>query len=333
MPKGCALSHIVLQHAGVIGGIERLGIKEGDKFFAPLPMFHTAFSQPLSGVLHVGGTLLSMPRFDPDLALRMIVKERPSIMFPAFFQITNEILLHPQYTTDSFESVRTIVNVGPQDVLMRLQEKMPHTRQITVFGMTETGGSVCMGNRELPEVERTESSGKALPGNEIEIRDPETNETLPHHTAGEIVARGVGVFDGYHNSPEKNAETIDAGGWFHTGDLGQMTENGEVTFLGRLKDMLKVGGENVSAAEVEGYLITHPAIALAQVVAAPDERYVEVPAAYIQLKPDMEATEDEIIDFCKGKIATYRIPRYVRFITDWPMSGTKIKKVVLREMI
>ena len=97
--------------------------------------------------------------------------------------------------------------------------------------------------------------------------------------------------------------------------------------------MLKVGGENVSAAEVEGYLITHPAVALAQVVAAPDERYVEVPAAYIQLKPDMEATESEIINFCKGKIATYRIPRYVRFVTDWPMSGTKIKKVVLREMI
>jgi fatty-acyl-CoA synthase len=97
--------------------------------------------------------------------------------------------------------------------------------------------------------------------------------------------------------------------------------------------MLKVGGENVSAAEVEGYLITHPAIALAQVVAAPDERYVEVPAAYIQLNPDMEVTENEIIDFCKGKIATYRIPRYVRFVTDWPMSGTKIKKIVLREMI
>ena len=97
--------------------------------------------------------------------------------------------------------------------------------------------------------------------------------------------------------------------------------------------MLKVGGENVSAAEVEGYLITHPSIVLAQVVAAPDERYVEVPAAYIQLKPDSQATEEEIIDFCRGKIATYRVPRYVRFVEDWPMSGTKIKKVILREMI
>ncbi len=333
MPKGCALSHIVLQHAGVIGGIERLGIKEGDKFFAPLPMFHTAFSQPLSGVLHVGGTLLSMPRFDPDLALRMIVKERPSIMFPAFFQITNEILLHPQYTTDSFESVRTIVNVGPQDVLMRLQEKMPHTRQITVFGMTETGGSVCMGNRELPELERTESSGKALPGNEIEIRDPETNETLPHHTAGEIVARGVGVFDGYHNSPEKNAETIDAGGWFHTGDLGQMTENGEVIFLGRLKDMLKVGGENVASVEVEGYLLTHPLVKVVALVGLFDEKLGEVPVAFIETINNAQLSEKEVIEFCIGEIASFKIPRHVRFVDEWPMGATKILKYELRDRI
>jgi len=141
------------------------------------------------------------------------------------------------------------------------------------------------------------------------------------------------MFDGYFRDPELTSEVFDDRGFFRTGDICEIDVDGRVTFVSRLKDMLKVGGENVSAAEVEGYLITHPAIALAQVVAAPDERYVEVPAAYIQLKPDMEATEDEIIDFCKGKIATYRIPRYVRFITDWPMSGTKIKKVVLREMI
>jgi len=141
------------------------------------------------------------------------------------------------------------------------------------------------------------------------------------------------MFHGYFRDPELTSEVFDDRGFFRTGDICELDVDGRVTFVSRLKDMLKVGGENVSAAEVEGYLITHPAIALAQVVSAPDERYVEVPAAYIQLKPDMEATENEIIDFCKGKIATYRIPRYVRFVTDWPMSGTKIKKVVLREMI
>ena len=141
------------------------------------------------------------------------------------------------------------------------------------------------------------------------------------------------MFDGYFRDPELTSEVFDERGFFRTGDICEIDPEGRVTFVSRLKDMLKVGGENVSAAEVEGFLITHPAVALAQIVAAPDERYVEVPAAYIQLKPDAETTEEEIIDFCKGKIATYRIPRYVRFITEWPMSGTKIKKVTLREMI
>ena len=141
------------------------------------------------------------------------------------------------------------------------------------------------------------------------------------------------MFDGYFRDPELTEEVFDERGFFRTGDICELDIDGRVTFVSRLKDMLKVGGENVSAAEVEGYLITHPSIALAQVVAARDERYLEVPAAYIQLKPDAQATEEEIIDFCRGKIATYRVPRYVRFVDDWPMSGTKIKKVILREMI
>ena len=217
MPKGCYLDHIVLQHAGVVGGVENLGLSDGDKVFAPLPMFHTAFSQPFSGILHVGGTLISMKRFEAKPALDLIHDERPTAMFPAFAMITNEIIAQPEYRNDSFKSVRTIVNVGPEDVLMQLQAKMPHTKQITVFGMTETGGSVCMGNRELSDVERTQTCGPALPGNEIEIRDPETNQKLPPNTPGEIVAKGIGVFSGYHNSPEKNAETFDSDGWFHTG--------------------------------------------------------------------------------------------------------------------
>ena len=144
---------------------------------------------------------------------------------------------------------------------------------------------------------------------------------------------GFRLFDGYFRDEELNKEVFDERGFYRTGDICEIDPEGRVTFISRLKDMLKVGGENVAAAEVEGYLLTHPAVALAQVVAAPDERYVEVPAAYIQLNPDSKITEEEIIDFCRGEIATYRIPRYVRFVTEWPMSGTKIKKVILREMI
>ena len=128
-------------------------------------------------------------------------------------------------------------------------------------------------------------------------------------------------------------QTRDGEGWFHTMDVATMDPNGRVTFISRLKDMLKVGGENVSAAEVESYLLRHPAIGIVQVVSAPDDYYVEVPAAFIQLKPGETVTEEEIIDFCAGKIATFRVPRYVRFVTEWPMSGTKIKKAILREMI
>jgi len=141
------------------------------------------------------------------------------------------------------------------------------------------------------------------------------------------------MFDGYFRDEELNETVFDERGFFRTGDICEIDLDGRVTFLSRLKDMLKVGGENVAAAEVEGYLLTHPAVALAQVVAAPDERYVEVPAAYIQLNPGAEATEKEIIDFCKDEIATFRIPRYVRFVDEWPMSGTKIQKFALREMI
>jgi len=333
MPKGCYLDHIVLQHAGVVGGVENLGLRDSDKVFAPLPMFHTAFSQPFSGILHVGGTLISMKRFEAKAALDLIHKEAPTAMFPAFAMITNEILALPEYTSKSFQSVRTIVNVGPPDVLMQLQNRMPHTKQITVFGMTETGGSVCMGNRKLSDLERTQTSGQALIGNEIEIRDPDTNEKLPPNTPGEIVARGIGVFSGYHNAPGKNSEVFDTEGWFHTGDLGEITKNGEVVFSGRLKDMLKVGGENVASVEVEGYLSTHDGVKLAAIVGLPDEKYGEVPVAYIEREEGSDVSEEEIIAYCKGQIASFKIPRHVRFLTEWPMGATKILKYELREKI
>jgi acyl-CoA synthetase (AMP-forming)/AMP-acid ligase II len=150
---------------------------------------------------------------------------------------------------------------------------------------------------------------------------------------GELLFRGPNAFDGYFRDPELTATVFDSEGWFHSGDVVVADEDGRLTFLSRLKDMLKVGGENVSAAEVEGFLLGHPAVGLVAVVAAPDARYVEVPAAFVQLAPGRRATERELIDFCVGRIASYRVPRYVRFVTEWPMSGTKVKKVELRARI
>lgn len=332
MPKGCPLSHVVLQHAGVVGGRERLGLRDGDILWGPLPMFHTGFTQPLSGVLSVGGTFLSMTHFDAGEALAMIRREQPAVMFPAFPTITTQLLNHPDYDRDSFASVRTIVNVGPPDVLRAMQERMPHTTQLSVFGMTETGGSVSICHPDAPLEQRLTSSGTVLAGDELRIVDP-TNTMVAPGQLGEIVVRGRGVFSGYHNDPVKTAEAIDTDGWFHTGDLGALDDAGYLTFHGRLKDMLKVGGENVAAVEVEGFLATHPGVNLAQVVGIPDPKYDEVPVAFVELLPGASASEQEIIEFCRGEIASFKIPRHVRFVTQWPMGATKILKYVLRERI
>tara|TARA_B100000029_G_C17594876_1_gene963749 strand:- start:2395 stop:4017 length:1623 start_codon:yes stop_codon:yes gene_type:complete len=333
MPKGCVLSHRVFQHAGVIGGAERFGLKAGDKMWAPLPMFHTAFTQPFTGILSVGGTLISMERFDATKALEMINKERPTLAFPAFTTIMMALLDHPEYDTETFTSIRTIFNVAPEDVLVKMQARMPYTSQITGFGMTETGGSACMGETTAPLEKRSQTCGTAFPGNEIRIQDPTTGDHVGPGIKGEIIVRGVGVFGGYHNDEAKNAEAFDNDGWFHTGDLGEMTANGEVIYSGRLKDMLKVGGENVAAVEVEGFLGTHPKVKIAAVVGLPDEKYEEVPVAFIETLTDENLTEDEIIDYCKNQIASYKIPRHVRFITEWPMGATKILKYQLRDRI
>ena len=169
-----------------------------------------------------------------------------------------------------------------------------------------------------------------VPGHEVRIVDPETDDELPVGERGEITVRGPGLFERYHNDPEKTAEAM-RGGWFHTGDLGCVDAAGRLTFLGRLKDMLKVGGENVAAVEIEAYLVTHPAVKIAQVVGVPDARYVEVPAAFVELVDGADATEEELIDYCRGTIASFKVPRHVRFVTEWPMSATKIQKFQLRE--
>ncbi len=333
MPKGCPLDHIVLQHAGVVGGADRLQLAEGDVVWSPLPMFHSAFTQPLTGTLHFGGTFVSMTHFQPSEALALIARERVTIAFPAFPTITLQLLHHPRYTPDTFKEVRVILNVGPPEELLAMQAMMPHTTQITCFGMSECGGSVAMCDPDDPLTLRSQCSGKPLPGIEIEVRDPETGERLAPGERGEIVARGRGVFGGYHNDSAKNAAAFWDGGWFRTGDLGVLDADGRVTFRGRLKDMLKVGGENVAAVEIEGYLALHPAVKLAQVVGLPDEKYGEVPVAFVELVPGANTTEAEMIDFCRDEIASFKIPRHVRFVQDWPMGATKVLKYELRDRI
>jgi fatty-acyl-CoA synthase len=168
---------------------------------------------------------------------------------------------------------------------------------------------------------------------EARIIDPATGADRPAGEIGEILFRGRMRFREYYRAPEETAQAIDANGWFHSGDLGFLDGDGRLAYTGRLKDMLKVGGENVAAAEVEALLIGHPAVLIAAVVGAPDARYDEVPAAFVEVAAGATLEEQELIDWCLGQIATFKVPRYVRVVSEWPMSGTKIQKFVLRERI
>jgi acyl-CoA synthetase (AMP-forming)/AMP-acid ligase II len=172
--------------------------------------------------------------------------------------------------------------------------------------------------------------GFPLAGIEVRIVDRETGADLPTGETGEVLVRGYNLFDGYYRDPVKTAEALDAEGWFHSGDIGSLDDNGHIMFHGRTKDMFKVGGENVAAAEVEAALQRHPAVKLAQVIGIPDSKFAEVTAAYVERNPATEATEAELIAFAKSQIASFKVPRHVRFIEEWPMSASKIQKFKLR---
>jgi len=331
MPKACVLSHEVFIRQAT-ATVERMRFSEDERMWLPLPMFHSSATQTLFSMLCCRGTWMSLTHFEPESALRQIVDEKVTTMFPAFPTIIQQMLNHASYSESSFRYLRTTFNVANPDLLRQMQQRMPHTVQVGGFGMTETAGSVSINSPDETLDERCTHQGKPLPGIEVKIIDPVNGEILSANHRGEIVVRGPSVFDGY-DRPESGDSGLDEHGWFRTGDLGALNEDGALSFLGRLKDTLKVGGENVAAMEVEGYLSTHPAVSIVQVVGVPDPKYEEVVAAFIELRPGCRATEQEIIDFCAGQIARYKVPRYVRFITEWPMSSTKIQKFKLRDAL
>ena len=252
---------------------------------------------------------------------------------PAFETIWLPVVDHPRWAEVDQDRLRFVVVVGTEQMLREMQSRHPQAPVMSCFGQTEACGYFSLVLPDDPLDVRVTTGGFPLPGMEAKIVNHETGERLPAGELGEICYKGPNSFDGYFREEELTASVFDSEGYFHTGDLGLMDAEGRVTFRNRIKDMLKVGGENVAAAEVEDYLQTHPAVHIVQVVAAPDKRYVEVPAAFVEVEPGHTATEAELIDFCRGKIATFRVPRYVRFVNEWPMSGTKIKKFELRERI
>jgi fatty-acyl-CoA synthase len=297
-------------------------------------MFHMSQVFPQLAHMHAGATIVTTTRFDADVALDTLAAERITYAFTTFPVITQAIINHPRFEETDLSAVRLVNETGAAETIRGVQKKFGAAPVVTLFGMTETSGGITWGAPTDDEEKRITTGGFPLHGTEVRVVDPETDEDLPPETPGEILVRGPGLFERYHNDPEKTAEAM-RGGWFHSGDRGKLDEDGRLTYLGRLKDMLKVGGENVAALEIEAFLGTHPAVKIASVVGVPDARYDEVPAAYVELVPGETATEEELIAFCKGQIASFKIPRHVRFLTaaEWPMSASKIQKFRLREQL
>lgn len=332
-PKAAMISHEAMSRIAVANAETRYMLTSSDRVWTPIPVFHIggiAFSMTCFAV---GATFIHNGLFNPEVALRQLSTEKCTIALPCFETIWLPVINLPAFSTTDLSSIRIVLNVGVTERLRRMQEVLPSAIQISCFASTEASSFMSLNLPTDPLEARLTTGGHPMPGMEVRIVDPESGADLGPNQRGEIVYRGPYLFDGYYGDPELTRQVINEDGWFHSGDLGELDPDGRLTFKGRLKDMLKVGGENVAAMEVEEFLINHSAVLMAQVVAAPDHRYTEVPAAFIQLKTGAAATEEEIINFCLGNIATYKVPRYVRFVIEWPMSGTKVQKFVLRERI
>lgn len=330
-PKGALISH-----AAQIGNSRSLGVRYeasgDDKVWSPLPIFHIAGILPMTMILDLGGAYMTVPYFDAGIALEMLGREGATIAYPSFVTIMQDLISHPSFASADLSKLRLMNSnfaVQPDWIRDAMCAAVPHTVQVSTYGLTEAAGTVTTSRLSDPWSLRTSRCGAPLDEWSVRIVDLESGEDCALEQRGEIVIRGPGMLSGYYNAPEKTAEVL-RDGWFHTGDIGSFDNTGHLMFHGRTKDMLKVGGENVAAAEIESMLQSHPAVKLAQVVGIPDDRYSEVPAAFIELADGATATENELIEHCRGKLASFKLPRHVRMVETWPMSTSKIQKFKLR---
>ncbi|WP_326837042.1 AMP-binding protein [Amycolatopsis rhabdoformis] len=331
-PKGALLSHEALTRLADGIAHERMPLTAEDRVWTAIPLFHGGGITFALTCLTAGATFVHPRFFDPATTLDLLVRERVTIALAAFETIWLPVLDRPDFAEHDLRRIRVVMVVGVPERLRAMAARLPRAVHVSCVAMTESAAFLTLNRLDDPPDKRAETGGHPMPGMRCRVVDP-TGADVPPGVAGELLFRGPNTFDGYFRDPDLTAQVFDDAGWFHTGDVVVADPDGRLTFVSRLKDMLKVGGENVAAAEVEGHLLTHPAVAIVAVVAAPDARYVEVPAAFVQLKPGHEVSEQDLIDHCVGRIASYRVPRYVRWVEEWPMSGTKIKKAVLRQWI
>ncbi len=333
-PKGATLSHHNILNNGYFVA-EGLKLTPADRLCIPVPLYH-CFGMVMGnlGCLTHGATMVyPAEAFDPLATLQAIAEERCTALYgvPTMFIAQ---LDHPEFAKFDLKSLRTGIMAGspcPIEVMKKVQSQM-HMGEVTIaYGMTETSPVSTQCATDDPVERRVSTVGQVLPHIEIKIVDPE-GKAVARGETGEFCTRGYSVMKGYWNDAEKTRDAIDEAGWMRTGDLATMDEQGYVNIVGRLKDMVIRGGENVYPREIEEFLYSHPKIQDVQVIGVPDPRYGEEICAWIKLKAGQTATPEEIREFCKGQIAHYKIPRYIEFVPEFPMTITgKIQKFVMRE--
>jgi len=331
-PKGVMLSHDgVIRDAFCMA--QRQTLTPQDRLFCPLPFFHVggAVISTLSVITH-GASMVFLETYEPEESLRVVEQERCTAMngIETHFLMMYQ---HPDFSRYDVSSLKKGWAIGPAEVVRNVYEKMGLTKILNVYGISEASPNVTTTFVDDPVKRRIHSHGLPHAETEIKIVGLPAGEAFPAGKEGEICVRGFHIMKGYYKKPEETAKAIDSQGWLHTGDLGLIDpQTGYLEFTGRMKDMLRVGGENVSAMEVESFLLTHPKVKQAQVIGVPDPRLTEAGMAYLELKEGVSATQEEILSFCKGKIANFKIPRYVVFVKEFPMTGSgKIQKFKLKE--
>ncbi len=335
-PKGATLTHHNILNNGFFGG-EQIRLTEHDRVCSPVPLYH-CFGCVL-GTLAVSshGACLVLPAesFEPLAVLETIEAEQCTALYgvPTMFIMELE---HARFEEFDLSSLRTGMMGGaacPVEVMRSVQERMRLAEITIVCGMTETAPLSTQTSVDDPLDKRVETVGRAHPHVEVKIVDPETGQTVPRGAPGEQCTRGYNVMLGYWNNPQATHSAIDAAGWMHTGDLATMDDDGYVRIVGRIKDMLIRGGENIYPREVEEFLYQHPAISDVQVIGVPDPKYGEEVMAWIKLRDGAGVSSEQLQAFCRGRIATYKIPRYWKFVDGFPMTVTgKIQKFRMREL-
>jgi len=334
VPKGATLSHHNIVNNGYFVA-KRQKFTDVDKLCIPVPLYHCfgMVMGVLGCVSHGASMVFPSEAFEAEATLKAIAREKCTALYGVPTMFIAE-LDEPTFFDHDLSQLRTGVMAGspcPAEVMKRVIKDM-HMKDITIaYGMTETSPVSFQSAPDGPFDKRVSSVGKVMPFVEVKIID-EAGHTLARGNQGELVTRGYSVMQGYWGDKTRTAEAIDAAGWMHTGDLAVMDAHGYAAITGRLKDMIIRGGENIYPREIEEFLYTHPAIADAQVFGLPDTRLGETVAVWVKLKTDQTLNAHELRDFCEGQIAHYKIPAYIKFVQDFPMTVTgKIRKFVMRE--